>query len=100
MTTQQTSTEAHTRLINFRPEDVKNLVQFNGKAKEGNFEFVLKTPAVTDAHLKSVLNDPYVEIRTVKDQTTTGEMYFDLVANARHVRIKVICHTLPTTKNH
>lgn len=98
MTTQQTSTEAHTRLTNFRQVDFKNLIQFNGKAKEGNFEFVLKTPAATDAHLISVINDPTLEVRTLGNQTTTGEVYFDLIAQGRHVRVKVLCHTVPSTK--
>ena len=61
-------------------------------------EFVLKTPSATDAHLIAVINDPSLEVRPIGNQTTTGEMYFDLIALGRHVRVKVICHTVSTTK--
>lgn len=98
MTTQQISLGAHSRLENFRPEDIKKLVQLNGRAKEGNFEFVLQTPPVTDAHLIAVVNDPDLEINPIGSQIKKGEMYFDLKANGRHVRVKIICHDLPSAR--
>ncbi len=36
MTTQQTSTETHTRLENFIQKDIKNLIQQQGKLIEGD----------------------------------------------------------------
>ena len=98
MTTQQTSAEAHTRLANFISADIKKLVKSNGRIKEGNFEFTLKTPSVTDAHLKAIINEPTLEIRSIGNQTTIGEMYFDLKAYEKHVRVKVLCNSVASNR--
>ncbi len=92
MTTKQTSPEAHVRLANFKPKDIKSLVQQRGTATEGNKEFTLKDPSPTDPTLQAIINDPTLEIKSIGDQNKSGEMYFDLKANGRQVRVKVICH--------
>ena len=94
MTTQYTSSDAHTRLENFKPQDIKSLVQQSGKAKEGNKEFILKDPSPTDPNLLANINDPFLEIKSIGNQTKSGEMYFDLKATGKQVRIKVVCHML------
>lgn len=94
MTTQQTSTETHTRLENFVQKDIKNLIQQQGKLIEGDKEFALKDPSITDPTLLILANDPNLEIRSIGDQNKSGEMYFDLSANGKQVRIKVTCHTI------
>jgi hypothetical protein len=93
MTTQHTSSETYERLANFKPQDIKTLVQQNGTATEGNKEFILKEPSPTDPTLQSIVNDPYLEIRSIGNQTKSGEMYFDLKGAGRQVRVKVVCHT-------
>jgi len=94
MTTQHPSSDSHTRLSNFRPEDVKKLVQLEGKAKEGDMEFILKDPSPTDPHLKAIINDPNFEVRSIGNQTKSGEMYYDLRATGKQLRIRVICQKL------
>lgn len=98
MTTQHTPSEIHKRLENFKPEDIKNLVQQQGKATEGDKEFILKDPAPTDLKLQAILDDPNLEIKSIGNQTKSGEMYFDLRANGSKVRIKVACHKLKEEK--
>lgn len=93
MTTKHTSSEAHDRLANFKPQDIKTLIQQNGTAKEGDKEFILKDPLPTDPTLQAIINDPYLEIRSIGNQTKSGEMYFDLKGAGRQVRVKVVCHT-------
>jgi len=91
MTTQYPSSDIQTRLQEFKPKDVKNLVQQQGKIKEGDNVFILEEPAPTDQTLHAILDDPNVEIKSIGNQTKIGEMYFDLKADGRQVRIKVIC---------
>jgi len=100
MSIQNISSDVHTRLENFKPKDIINLVQQQGKAIEGDKEFVLKEPALTDPHLKAIINDPYLEIKSIGDQTKNGEMYFDLRSDAKQVRVKVICHKLKSESKH
>ncbi len=88
------SSETHIRLENFKPQDIKSLVQQEGKAREGNKEFTLKEPSSTDPTLQAVINDPNFEIKSIGNQIKSGEMYYDLRANGKMVRIKVTCHKI------
>ena len=88
------SSDTHTRLENFKPEDIKNLVQQKGKATEGNKEFTLKEPALTDPNLQAIIHDPHLEIRSIGDQHKSEEMYYDLKGTDRQLRIKVSCRKL------
>jgi len=81
--------DAHTRLENFTPTDIKDLIQFDGKARDGNIEFVLKDPSPTSSHLQAIINDPDFEIKQIKNENKNGEMYFDLRAGKKLLRIKV-----------
>lgn len=90
MSIQQTSSDGDTRLKNFRSQDIKKLVQLKGKAIEGNLEFILKEPSPSDAHLLVMLNDPYLEIKPIKEQSKSGEMYFDLIGLEKQLRVKII----------
>ncbi|HUX80006.1 MAG TPA: hypothetical protein VMW10_09730, partial [Alphaproteobacteria bacterium] len=56
--------EAHRRLENFKPEDIKSLVQQQGKIKEGDKEFTLKDPSPTDPTLQAIIYDPHLEIKS------------------------------------
>lgn len=98
MTTQHTPSEIHTCLENLKPQDIKNLVQQQGKVTEGDKEFILRDPAPTDLKLQAILNDPNVEIKSIGDQTQSGVMYYDLKANGSQVRIKVACQKLKEEK--
>lgn len=98
MTTQHTPSEIHTRLENFKSKDIKNLVQQQGRATEGDKEFILKDPSPTDLKLQTILNDPNLEIKSIGGQTQSGEMYFDLKANGSQVRVKVACYKLKEEK--
>jgi hypothetical protein len=89
MTTQQS--EIHTRLENFKPADIKSLVQQQGKATEGDKEFTLRDPSPADPTLQALINDPDLEIKSIGSQTKGGEMYYDLRANGKQVRVKVTC---------
>jgi len=89
MTTQQTSTEIQTRLANFTPKDIKALVQQKGKTTEGNYEFILKEPSATDQVLQTVINTPAFEVRSIGAQGNSGEVYYDLKADGKQVRIKI-----------
>lgn len=89
MTTEQTSTEVQTRLANFRLKDIKALVQQQGKTTEGNYEFTLKEPSTTDQVLQAVINAPDFEVRSIEAQGNSGEVYYDLKANEKQVRIKI-----------
>ena len=100
MTTQYKSSETHERLANFKPQDIKTLVQQNGTATEGDKEFILKEPLPTDPTLQSIVNDPYLEIRSIGNQTKSGEMYFDLKGAGRQVRVKVVCRTQTVNADH
>lgn len=83
--------EAHVRLENFNPEDIKSLVQQKGKLIEGDKEFTLKDPSSSDPTLQAIIYDPNLEIKSIGDQTKSGEMYYDLTANGKMVRVKVTC---------
>lgn len=90
MTTQQTSTELHTRLVNLTSKDIKALVQQKGTTTEGNVEFTLKEPAATDQALQAVINAPAFEVKSIGgSESTSGEVYYDLKANGKQVRIKI-----------
>jgi hypothetical protein len=99
MTTKHTSSETHERLSNFKPQDIKTLVQQNGTAKEGNKEFILKDLSPTDPTLQAIINDPFLEIKPIGSQTKSEEMYFDLKGAGRQVRIKIVCHTQAANVN-
>ena len=92
MTTQ--SSETHIRLDNFKPQDIKSLVQQHGKVREGDKEFILKEPSSEDPTLQAVINDPNFEIKSIGNQTKSGEMYYDLRADGKMIRIKVTCHKI------
>ncbi|MBY0292241.1 MAG: hypothetical protein K2W92_03015 [Alphaproteobacteria bacterium] len=94
MTTHHTASETHKRLENFTTKDIKDLVQQHGKAIEGDKEFILKEPAVTDANLQAIVYDPHLEIKSIGSQTKSGEMYYDLRSDGKQVRIKVTCHQI------
>lgn len=96
MTNKHTSSETHERLESFKPQDIKTLVQQSGTAREGNKEFILKEPSPADPTLQAIVNDPYLEIRSIGSQTKSGEMYFDLKGAGRQVRVKVLCHVQAT----
>ena len=86
--------DAHIRLENFTPTDIKNLIQFEGKAREGNIEFVLKDTSPTSPHLQAIINDPDIEIKHIKNENKNGESYFDLRAGKKLLRIKIISHKI------
>lgn len=88
------SSDMHTRLENFKPEDIKNLVQQKGKATEGDKVFALIEPSLTDPNLQAIIHDPNFEIRSIGDQHKSGEMYYDLKGTDRQLRVKVTCHKL------
>ncbi len=92
------SSDDHARLENFRPKDIKNLVQLQGKATEGDLEFILKDPSPTDSHLLAMIDDPHLEVKPIGNQTKGGEMYFDLIGTERQMRIKIIFHKLKHEK--
>ena len=94
MSTQIIPSDIHTRLENFKPKDLKNLVQQQGKTTEGDKEFTLQEPPLSDPSLQALINDPDLEIRAIGDQNKSGEMYYDIKANGRQVRIKVSCRKL------
>ena len=94
MTIQHILSDVHTRLESFKPEDIKSLVQQQGKAIEGDKEFTLKEPSAADPTLQAAMNDPHLEIKSIGNQTKAGEMYYDLRANGKMVRIKVTCHKI------
>jgi len=98
MTIQHPYGDIHDRLVNVTPQDIKTLVQSQGKMIEGNREFILKEPALTDAHLQVMLNDPYLEVKPIGNQTKNGEMYYDLKGDGRQIRIKIVAHELKETK--
>lgn len=90
--------DAHARLENFTPTDIKNLIQFEGRAREGNIEFVLKDPSPTSPHLQTIINDPELHIKSIRNETKNGEMYFDLKTDTKLLRIKVISHKIKEEK--
>ncbi len=83
--------DTYIRLENLNIKDVKKLVLEHGKMKDKNLEIVLEEPAIEDPKLREILNNPYVEVRSIGDQTQTEEMYYDLRAVGKLVRIKVSC---------
>lgn len=91
--------DAHARLVNLRPEEVKHLVQFHGKVREGDVEFILKEPSVTDPKLQAIINDPHLEVRSIGGQDKRGEMYYDLKTGTKMLRIKVLCHKVEEEKS-
>lgn len=88
------SSDARTRLENFNVNDIKKLVQQNGKATEGDKVFELKEPSLTDPNFQALINDPYLEIKSIGEQHKSGEMYYDLKGMGRQLRIKVTCRKL------
>jgi hypothetical protein len=92
MTTQPS--ESHKHLQNLKPEDIKSLVQQQGKATKGDKEIILRDPPVTDPNLQSIIYDPYLEVKSIGNQTKDGEMYFDLKADSKQLRIKVTCQKI------
>jgi len=96
MTTQPS--ESHKHLQNLKPEDIKSLVQQQGKLREGDKEIILHDPAVTDPNLQAIIYDPNLEIRSIGNQTKDGEMYYDLKADSKQVRIKVTCQKIGPQK--
>jgi hypothetical protein len=94
MTTTAMLSDIHMRLENFKPQDIKTLVQQKGKATEGDKEFILKDIPSEDPNLQMIINDPNFEIRSIGNQTKSGEMYYDLKGDGRQVRVRVICHKL------
>lgn len=94
MTTQQKQSAIHQRLDNFKPADVKSLIQQEGKAVEGNLEFTLKGISPQDPTLQAIINDPYFEVRPIEKHTKSEEVYYDLKTLDRQVRIRVICHKI------
>lgn len=90
--------DAHTRLENFTPRDIKDLIQFQGKAREGNIEFVLKDPSPTSPHLQTIINDPELQIKSIRNESRNGEMYFDLKTDTKLLRIKIISHKVKEEK--
>jgi hypothetical protein len=94
MTNHEKSSVMHQRLENFKPGDVKSLVQQQGKAMEGTLEFSLKDISPDDPTLQAIISDPYFEVRPIGNQTKSGEMYYDLKTIDRQVRIRIICHKI------
>jgi len=90
----------HANLIFCRIIGIKTLVQQNRTAKEGDKEFILKESSPTEPTLQAIVNDPFLEIRSIGDQTKSGEMYFDLKGAGRQVRVKVVCRTQEANLNH
>lgn len=98
MTIQHSSLDIRARLEQFKPEDVKKLVQLRGKIREDDLEFILKEPSLKDPHLLAVINEPEFEVRSIGKQIKSGEMYYDLRNNGDQVRIKVICRKFKEEK--
>ncbi|MBA3813130.1 MAG: hypothetical protein H0X26_01350 [Alphaproteobacteria bacterium] len=92
MSTQGISSDIHLRLENFKAEDIKTLVQAQGKAIEGDKEFILKDIDPADPTLQMIINDPYFEVISIGDQTKSAEMYYDLKGGGRQIRVRVVCH--------
>lgn len=90
--------ESHIHLQNLKPEDIKNLVQQQGKARVGDKEIILHEPSIIDPKLKAIIYDPNLEIRSIGNQKKDGEMYFDLKADSKQVRIKVTCEKIERRK--
>lgn len=94
MTAHHTHSDTHLRLKSFLIKDVKKLIQQEGKLTERGLEFTLKEPALTNAHLKAIINSPHVEVKPIGDQHKNTEMYYDLKSDKQQIRIKVACHKL------
>ena len=92
MTAHPAHPDVKIRLENLKPEDIKTLVQNEGKTVEGDKEIILKEPLLTDPTLQAIINGPEFEMRSIGDQIKNEEMYFDLHSGERQLRIKVLCH--------
>ncbi len=92
MATQHIIMDAQTRLHNIEPKDIKALIQHHGKIKESKKEIILKDPLPTNPHLNAIINDPNFEVRSLKSPAKGTEMYYDVSAQGRSVRVKISCH--------
>lgn len=99
MATQDIILDINTRLKEFKPIDIKTLYQMNGKSIEGDKEFILKDPDINDLKLKAIMADSHLEIKPIGQQVKSGEMYYDLRADGKLVRIKVICRKLSSEES-
>lgn len=91
MTTQTIPADVQARLQNIQIRDIQKLITQHGKIEEGNKEITLKDPSVTDSRIQAILNDPTCELKPIKPQATNNEMFYDLRANGRNIRIRVAC---------
>ena len=91
MTTQTVPADIQARLQNIHIRDIQKLVAQRGKIEEGNKEITLKEPSTTDSRIQAILNDPACELKPIKPQASDNEMYYDLRANGRNIRLRVAC---------
>lgn len=75
-------------VVNFKPSDIKSLVQGQGRATIGERECVLKYPAVTDQKLQQIVNNPSFSAKPVGATPNHGEWEYELSAQGQTVNIK------------
>ena len=85
------TTGTHTHTKTFQPSEIKTLIQNQGKATFGNQEFVLKSPAWTDANLGEIIKDPSFSVKTSSATTANGGCEYELNSNGKTVKISVDC---------
>ncbi len=76
---------------NIQASDIKSLIQGQGRAKIGDKELVLKSPASTDPKLQEIIKEPALSIKPVNGAAANGECEYELSANGKSLKIKVDC---------
>lgn len=76
---------------NFQPNDIKGLIQRQGRAIIDDKEIVLKSPAVSDPKLQEIIKDPTLAVNPVTTNPENGEREYELTANGKSVNIKIDC---------
>lgn len=84
-----TGEEAHAKTIS--ANDIKNLIQKQGKATIENREVILKSPAFADPKLQEIIKDAALTVKPVGNADANGECEYELNANGKSVKIKVEC---------
>lgn len=92
MTDRFNPTENQTQKQTIQPNDIKALIQKQGKAKIGNQEFTLQQPAATDRELQNIINDPSLSVRAINH--SNGQAEYELSAKGRSVKIKIGVKTI------
>lgn len=70
-----------------QPNDIKAIIQKQGKTKIGNEEFTLQQPSATDRELQEIINDPSVTIKKINESKDKRE--YELNAKGKTIKIKI-----------